>query len=389
MTRFTRVRLRPRGPFHFGGRGVGLERSDVSLPADSLFSALCTAIAQRKGPEPVETLLNQFKAANTPATTPFRLTSLMPFAGEVALLPYPKIGPPEVSGATDLRTRKLFKAIEWVSQAVFNDLVQHKTPKDALEATEPITIQGSKVWVTAGEAQILSAFVPRDRSGGAKAQPVLWTTWQRPRVTVDRQTSASAVYSVGGTLFHRYGVEADETAGLYTVIEWLAADDETQCMMKTAFQDLGVEGIGGKRSNGYGQFDPAFDEIDAWDVGAGSGSYFVTLAPYHPRPVEQEVIGTGARYEITLRRGWLSLTGYTNVRRSSIRMIADGSVLRWPLDIEPLGDLTIVTPKLMSDANAPAIYRYGLAFPVRISDAAMPSLEDPPMKPCLAEEVQP
>lgn len=374
MTRYTRVRLRPRGPFHFGGRGVGLEHSEVSFPADSLFSALCIAMAQRRGAGPVEALLAQFKSAETVDTTPFRLTSLMPYAGEVMLMPYPQIGLPNVPGAADLRTRKLFKDIEWVSQAVFNDLAQGQTPAAALEGDKPITIQGGKVWLTASEVDALHAFAPKNQDGSAKAMPALWTTWHRPRVTVDRTTSASAVYSVGSTLFHRYGKAKDETAGLYTMVEWLAADGDNRRMIETAFEDLGYDGIGGKRSNGFGQFHPICTEVDSWEVGAGNGGYFTTLAPYHPRPKEQAVIGPGARYEIALRRGWLSLAGYTNVRRASVRMIAEGSVLCWPTDREPLGGMADVTPKKMEGTGAPTIFRYGLAFPVRIADAAMPAV---------------
>ena len=46
MTRYTRVRLAPRGPFHFGGPRGGMEHSEVGLPADSLFSALCVTLGE-------------------------------------------------------------------------------------------------------------------------------------------------------------------------------------------------------------------------------------------------------------------------------------------------------------------------------------------------------
>lgn len=388
MTRYTRVRLQPRGPFHFGGRGVGLERSDVSLPADSLFSALCTSMALRRGPQPVEALLRKFIEAQTAHEAPFRLTSLMPFAAGSSFLPYPMIGPPDVPNATDLRTRKLFKDIEWVSEAVFNCLVQHKSLQSALEGGKPITVQGRKVWVTSDERQTLEALTPAGERGDPAAKPVLWSTWHRPRVTVDRRTSASALYSVGGTLFHRYGEKPEETAGLYTVIEWLSADGDLQDWVEAAFKDLGYEGIGGKRSNGYGQYDPVIEKLDAWDIGSATGGYFTTLSPYLPRRDEQDVIRSGARYEISLRRGWLSLPGYTNIRRSSVRMIADGSLLRWPKNDAPLGQMADVTPEVMKKPSAPRVYRYGLVFPVRIDDAVVTTLQTSTPAPCAETEVQ-
>ncbi len=105
---------------------------------------------------------------------------------------------------------------------------------------------------------------------------------------------------------------------MYTVIEWLDADENTlRSQIKAAFEALGAAGIGGERSSGYGQFELGWDPLSAWEVAAdeGSCSYFTTLAPYLPAGRESQAIGAGARYEIMLRRGWLSLAGYQNLRR--------------------------------------------------------------------------
>ena len=212
MTRYTRVRLEPAGPFHFGGRGIGLERSDVWLPADSLFSALCTVLALQRGADAASALLKQFANAQTKEAVPFRLTSLMPYAAQVFLLPYPMIGPPLVPGASDLRKRKQFKAIEWVSESVFRRLARYETPTEAMEGDEPVTLHGGKVWLTAEEKQALAGFVARNPETNEKEWPVLWRKHTRPRVTVDRQTSASAIYAVGSTHFNHSG---PDRAGLY------------------------------------------------------------------------------------------------------------------------------------------------------------------------------
>jgi CRISPR-associated protein Csm4 len=374
MTRYTRVRLEPGGPFHFGERGIGLERSAVSLPADSLFSALCMTLAQVAGADAAGGLLRQFAMAEAEgATPPFRLTSLMPYADAVFLLPYPMIGPPLAPGASELRTRKKFKDITWVSEAVFGCLARHDAPVDALHGDKPVTIQSGRIWLTAGQEQDLSRFEAVDQETRAVQRPVLWRTDTRPRVTVDRRTSASAVYAVGSTHFNRAGADK---AGLYTVIEWLTADDKLRGQIRSAFIALGHEGIGGKRSNGLGLFTPQFDELAAWAPGPAAGGFFTTLAPYNPRFSEQAVIGPGAHYEIALRRGWLSLSGYTNTRRCSVRMIADGSVLNWPASGEPWGRLVDATPKRVRASGGPTIYRYGLAFPVRIAGAAMAHAHD-------------
>jgi hypothetical protein len=65
----------------------------------------------------------------------------------------------------------------------------------------------------------------------------------------------------------------------------------------------------------------------------------------------------------------LGLQGYQNLRRASVRMIAEGSVLCRPSQGEPFGDLADVTPDALGAGHR--IYRYGLAFPVPVARDAM------------------
>ena len=198
------------------------------------------------------------------------------------------------------------------------------------------------------------------RAGGPASR---WIGSRRPARSTAPARRSSTGPEVGG--------RAVSTAGLYTVIEWLNADDALRGQIEAAFVALGAAGIGGERSSGYGQFEPTCEPLAAWNIAAAEGGYFTTLAPYLPAPARAQVIGPGARYEIMLRRGWLSLAGYQNLRRGTARMIADGSVLRWPAEGEPMGTLADVTPGPLGVADGRRIYRYGLAFPVRIADAAM------------------
>ncbi len=365
MTRYTRVRLLPRGPFHFGGRGVGMEHADVGLPADSLFSALCVTLADHAGSEALTALLARFGAP------PFRLTSLMPCAGSVCFLPYPQIAPPQTPGAHEMAYRKKFKDVAWASERVFRVLVRGEiVPAEALDDHGlPVTLHGGSIWLTRAEKAALAGFEALDPETEDIRQGVLWRTVKRPRVTVDRTASASAVWAIGATYFN---TASDATAGLYTVIEWLDADEPLREQIYTAFQRLGEAGIGGERSNGHGHFEVEREELAAWDIGAETGGYFTTLAPYHPTVAEKGVLGPGARYDIVLRRGWLSLPGFSNLRRGTVRMLGDGSVLPWPAAERGavLGDLADVTPADVR-ATGRTIWRYGLAFPVSVAEAAM------------------
>jgi len=68
------------------------------------------------------------------------------------------------------------------------------------------------------------------------------------------------------------------------------------------------------------------------------------------------------------------MPGYSNLRRGAARMLADGSVLCWPEPGRPdavLGELADVTPRRLAEETGRRVYRYGLAFPVRVAAAAM------------------
>ncbi len=155
----------------------------------------------------------------------------MPWGNQVNLLPYPDIRMLDVPSADDLRTRKRFKAIDWVSEPIFKAVVSGRTPSDALDDQDrPITIQGGKIWLTSGEHDSLQGHVARDPENNSEQTHVLWRTSNRPRVTVDRLTTASSVYAIGATRFNNHG---DHRAGLYCIIEWLEDEPDLREQMQT------------------------------------------------------------------------------------------------------------------------------------------------------------
>jgi CRISPR-associated protein Csm4 len=195
----------------------------------------------------------------------------------------------------------------------------------------------------------------------------LWTTYIRPRVTVDRQSSTSAAYSSGG--LYLANSESIQVS-LYALIRWGDDDPALKDKVERAFEALGDTGIGGERSYGYGHFSPEFTTV-ADDLGASQGEYFTSLSPYLPHSNEREVFDGNSRYKIVLRRGWISLPTYSNLRRPTIRMIDTGAVLHHPTDRVVTGSLADATPDILREQNSLTIYRYGIAWPVPISAAAL------------------
>ncbi|MEZ4864407.1 MAG: type III-A CRISPR-associated RAMP protein Csm4 [Caldilineaceae bacterium] len=364
--RYTRVKLWPRGPFHFGKRGVGLNETEIAMPADSFFSALCNAIHGLQGTAAVAEFIARFPSADrTEQAPPLRITSLMPFvepgAGltPIYLLPMPLLHIP--IGKDPIGQRKQMKQIQWVSHAIFAQIISgHSllTAPDKAELLEnahdevrakPRTVQQGSVWLSRSEYNSLHD--PETR---------FWSVGIRPRVAVDRITGASAVYSSGSVNFAK-------NAGLYLYIEWLAGVDvAVRQQVQAAITYLGDSGIGGERTYGYGQYSASFEDLQEMPIQQPSNATHVTtLSPFLPKPSERTVLMGDARYEIILRRGWLTLPGYSNLRRPTVRMVDVGAILSTESGVAPQGYLANATPQPLQN-TAYTIHRYGLCWPVAV-----------------------
>lgn len=376
--RYTRVKLWPRGPFHFGKRGVGLNGTEIAMPADSFFSAMCSAIHELQGPSAVAKFIARFPTADSQERVPpLRITSLMPFteykddtkenthadASEMQaaktipmyLLPMPML---HIQIRNDpISQRKQMKSIEWISSVIFERIISGKSlvgDEEILENAHddqkaaPRTVQRGSVWLTKTEY---------NRLNGRGAQ--LWTVSIRPRVAVDRVTGASAVYSSGGIRF-------TDNSGLYLYIEWLEGSDEAlRQQVEAAIHYLGDSGIGGERTYGYGHFVPCFEHLgESPIIQPEKAKHVTTLSPFLPKQSERTTLADeSTRYEIILRRGWLTLPGYSNLRRPTVRMVNTGAILSTLNGVAPVGYLANATPSPLTEYT---VYRYGLCWPVSV-----------------------
>lgn len=355
MTAITRVSFTTRYPFHFGKRGVGLNETEVVLGADALFSALCNSLMLLEGDQAVTELLARFPKFEQPALPPFRITSLMPSAQGIDLLPMPRLRIPLAGDR--LEARKEIKSIQWVSRSLFQHLVrgnlsEHMSSYVDIALNRLYTVQAGEVWVSKDEQSTL---------GGETT--TLWTTDIRPRVAVDRLTNSSTVFSSGSVHFAK-GVS------LYSLIRWEQDDTTLQTRLQAVFKALGDEGIGGERAYGYGQFEPSFQAASD-DLSAAKGTHFTTLSPFLPQRNEQAVFTQHSSYSINLRRGWITRHGYNNLRRPTLRMVETASLLGQLNDGMVTGCLGDVTPNDMHSERRYTVYRYGLAWPVTVADAAI------------------
>ena len=361
-------RLLPRSPLHLGERGVGMEETSVTIRADTLFSALCVTL--RELGEDLSALCRGFPRAYAPAhghiyleagdsdEPPFLLSSTFPFAGDVFFLPRPMLRPVDVP--TDLAPSlgKTLKKVRFVSKPIFEAMLRGTSLRPFLAKGDgrggfrtDVFLQDGALWVTPDELATLAAW--RDDISGRYR---LWAKTVAPRVTVDRVNSHSQVYGVGQVHFAR-------GAGLYFLAQF--RDENVRKRIERALRVLGDSGIGGERSSGYGQFEIASIErfqLQEPDEDASNG--FCTLSPFWPGPDEVDVVNApSASYLLLPRRGWIASPDGMNLRRRTVRMLAEGTVL----PLKPRGALVDVKPiEPLPVRNVPHdVWRYGMAFPVR------------------------
>lgn len=298
------VKLHFKAPVHLGEAGLGLEESAITLHSDTLFSSIFQVWLRLYGCGPPDLLI----------------TSAFPYVGEKYFFPRPLIGIPGFTPELGTQFGKELKKLRFVSLRYFSS------------------------WVR-GEAFDCGRMLEDSRElNEALAVAV------RPRVALDRLTSAPSLYFVGETRFDRL-----KGAGLFFLVDVAPGD---WARFKAAVKLLGEEGIGGRRSQGYGVFEPEFPgEIKLEGPDRADG--FVTLSLVYPETAE-EVRDNLLAYRLVERTGWLEgAGGNRGLRHLRVLMFGEGSVFKKPVR----GRLVDVTPK---GFDLHRVYRNGRAFGVGV-----------------------
>ena len=323
MSNHVTYQLNFRSPLHLGRRGVGLEETEISIPADTLFSAICQTWRTFYGEERLTDFLAQYETGE-----PFLLTSAFPFASNTRFFPKPLI---DLKVNADDERKKL-KKVRFLSERRFRQIVNDE---EIVFDPDDLSNDG-QLWIHDDD----------------KCSRTVWTTDKRPRVTLDRQSSTSEIWHLGGVKFH-------ENCGLWFAAKFDA--EETQMQIETILRVLGDTGIGGERSAGYGIFDlhsePAEIESER------ETDRFVTLSPICPRDADELdrlIQGNDVGYTLEERSGWIGSAEGNGLRRQQVWMFAEGSVLAG--NGARVGRLVDLKP----DACPHPVWRYAYAWPIKI-----------------------
>jgi len=358
----TLLRLKPLAPFHLGERGVGVEETTDLAHSDTIFSALCWTWSLLYGEEALVGLLQRFAHGDPP----FLISSSSPYAGDLRFLPKPSVPP---RGFPEERRR--LKKVRFVSSSVFARLAEGEVPQ------EPILIQDGQIWLEKGELSLLPASTLdqsllanylRERSQlGEMEKPTdeeyspycrrLWSIEEKPRVAIDRLTSASEIYYFGDVTFAK-------ACGPYFLVRFLDEDEGLRERFFGSLRLLGDEGLGGGRSAGRGLFELMEpEEMDLPDV---KSDRFVTLSLLNPKDAGELASlldEKGIAYGLITRRGWVYSAQARNLWRKRVTMFAEGSALCGRAD----GYYGRLVKVLDQGGVVPHdVYRYGYAFPVGV-----------------------
>lgn len=291
-------------PVHFGSAAEGgkLEEAEMALGADSLFSALCCELSAQGEEDTLRDLVAMARAGAV------RFSDLYPFreaSGETAYyLPRPVLPPNRAAVQEEART--------------------HSLRRERDEAASRKRLKK----LTHLRAREMASFLAARRDGRPYAG-------EMPEFGVSSLVERVHCVRVGETLpyFVRQFTFFPE-AGLYGLVFW--EEDEAE-RLQAMLTSLGLYGIGGKRSSGYGKFRVAALLDLTAAKGADEAALFTLLqAKTAPWQMCLAALLPAAEEEAILREGWYRLlrrggfiTGARagNQKKDSVHMVAAGSCL--------------------------------------------------------------
>lgn len=327
--KFTYYQLKFTSPLHLGTNRPGFESTDEILHSDTLFSAVINMWALLYPDD-----MNQFfpEGGGESLDFPwFQVSSAFPYFDSSFYFPKPfkRLETDDGESPKDPKIAKKIKKLKYLDRALFEKAIRD----------EPIRIEDDKF---SGNGLFLNATpIP-------EMTPI--AIYDVPRVIKDRRSGATTPFNFTRICFH-------EQAGL-----WFAAkfsDEKWQKRFQAALNLLGDTGVGGDRSVGHGQFEVNGEGTFTLNT-PDDAKHCLTLSLYHPKANEISWIPEDAAYQLIERKGWVFAGRSKPLRRQTVRMFREGSLLSQPDNCK--GDLVRVLDKDSAPGLNHHIYRYGLGF---------------------------
>jgi len=290
------IRLNFNSPLHVGEIGIGLEECSPIIHSDTIFNAIINAYALMHSEEQTDVFVEKFEAV--------KISSAFPHFDDDILFPKPRININTKIDVSDYA--KELKRTEYISKGYFEKIINNEEfSKEEIEE------------------------LIKERE--------FFKDYQIPKVYLDRETKESDFFFISLIKFK-------EDCGLWFSIECENGVYKDICSCLRLLQD---EGIGGKRTWGYGLFEFREDDIDIRLP--NKPNMHLLLSLFYPNENENALFnGENASWDFVIRGGWRK----TGIRKPRIKMIKEGSVF----DSMPIGKI------LKFDTLK--FHHYGLAYTI-------------------------
>ncbi len=321
------IRLRPTAPWRIGPDSGDRDRVDRVYHSDSLYAAICSAMARLGS-------LEEWLGATAQAATPaVRLSSCFPFQGDVRYVVPPRnLWPPPAS------SKIRWKGARFVPLSVVESLTQGRAISE-------------DAWTIDVQSECLTPSNQNQTTGPFRIAV-------RTAAAVDREGHGVAPHSAAC-------LEFTPGAGLWAVASF--ENDEAEAKWKgpltAALRLLADSGFGGERSRGWGRCE--MPEITEGDLSSllfstpESSSAYWLLSLFHPSS-EDQVDWNQGDYSLETRRGRIESDASHGDAKKPSRMVAEGSVL------VSASSLRGASPDVAPEGFAHPVYRSGFALAIPI-----------------------
>lgn len=295
---------------HFGAEksGIWLEKISSNCHCDTLYSAICHEILKLHGENVLENFYNETVKGN------FLFSDLLPYKKDELLIPKPIlfIEKSEETKVNDSVKKKKMKKLQFIPVSKIKDFFNG-------------TLDDIKF-----------------------SENTLYEKCAPSRIGADE----NGLYSVAVTKFL-------DDSGLYFIVKM---QEDKKKWFDNVIKSLGLSGIGGKRTSGYGQFEILDDfELDKnssiqdesmfTNLLNNDSKYYLTLSAFYPKEEEIQKLKNGY-YSLIQRQGFVQSSTYSEnlLKKIPITMVNAGSCFKDKFE----GTVVDVS----KDGNHP-VYRYG------------------------------
>ena len=317
-------------PCHFGASaaGAGLEATEITCQADTLFSAIANECIALYGEEGLAKLVSRVEQGS------LLFSDVFPFSANALFLPKP-----------------LWIVKRKADSEALAEVRERMAGAKKLKKTRYIPVYDFEAYIDA--LRTGSVYTPQESLQDVCRKELV----QR----VNCREEENLPYFVEQVVF-----KAD--CGLYFIAAYKEAADIS--VVEDVLQSLQYSGIGGKRSSGYGKFTfvptELADRQDGEDttalyqlLQADTGSVYMSLANVVPQAEEIDKLQQ-ACYQLLPRSGFAAGTGYgtTPAKRNRYFALSQGSCFRSPVQGQILN--------VAGNGKQP-VFRYGKGLYVRVA----------------------